>query len=223
MPSPSLLAIETSVETGSVALLRDGVLILERSFEAGRRPSASLWPSLEEVMQEVEELSAIVVGIGPGSYNGSRVGIAAAQGIAVVHGCEVAPVCSFEGVATSGAQALAIGDARRGSFSLQAMSDGRLHGDFSLLDQEGLVETLEKAQQEEREVFSFDAASRFPVPEELQKTIAHRQSSAVLLAKAFLKRNESEQESLFRLPPQPFYLRDPHITLSKRKSLLERS
>ena len=66
MPVLSLLAIETSVETGSVALLRDGELVCERSFVAGRRPSATLWPSLEEVMGEVEMLTAVVVGIGPG-------------------------------------------------------------------------------------------------------------------------------------------------------------
>ena len=99
MSHDSFLAIETSVATGSVALWRDGCIVLERSFLAGRKPSATLWPALEEVMAEVRDLTAIVVGTGPGSYNGTRVGIAAAQGIALVHGCGVAPLCSFEGVA----------------------------------------------------------------------------------------------------------------------------
>lgn len=195
---------------------------MERSFLAGRKPSATLWPALEEVMAEVESLSAIVVGIGPGSYNGSRVGIAAAQGLALVHGCEVAPICSFEGVKLSGEAALAIGDARRGSFSLQVIRQGQVDGDFTLVEKEELEQALEEAQANEREVFSFDEATRFPIAENWQNLIQRRQSQASLLIEAFLRRDEEEQAMLMNTAAEPFYLRDPHITIGKRKSLLER-
>ena len=226
MNHPSLLAIETSVETGSVALWRNEKLVLERSFFAGRKPSGTLWPALQEVMPEEDALrhplSAIVVGIGPGSYNGSRVGIAAAQGIALVHKCGIAPLCSFEGVSSASKEALAIGDARRGSFSLQPIAEGRLKGDFALVEEEELSEAIRAAHEKGQDIFSFDASERFPVSDKLKALIQQRQSQAGLLAKAFAQRSQEEQKELFKNAPEPFYLRDPHITVGKRKSLLER-
>ena len=222
MSLPSLLAIETSVETGSVAFVQNGKVTLERSFLAGRRPSATLWPALEEVMREVASLSAIVVGIGPGSYNGSRVGIAAAQGIALVHGCRVVPICSFEGVLTRTRRALAIGNARRGSYSLQWLEEGRLQGDFSLVNETELAKALNKAQEEGVSILSFDRGEVFPVEEKQQQWIEHRSSQSSVLAQAFLSRNESERERLLQVNAEPFYLREPHITVGKRKSPLER-
>ena len=173
-------------------------------------------------MTDISSLAAIVVGIGPGSYNGSRVGIAGAQGIALVHGCPVAPICSFEGVATTTQKALAIGDARRGSFSLQKIEGGRTAGDFSLVDLAGLQTAIAASTQEGHEVFSFDPAERFPVGEHLQGSVLRRQSSASLLAQAFANRTSEEQQALCNTLPEPFYLRDPHITVGKRKSLLEK-
>ena len=173
-------------------------------------------------MADIKSLKAIVVGIGPGSYNGSRVGIAGAQGIALVHDCPVASICSFEGVATATEDALAIGDARRGSFSLQRIRAGRIEGDFSLVELEMLETAIAANAQENREVFSFDPVDRFPVREDLQGMIQRRQSKAGLLAKAFANRTLEEQRTLFAALPEPFYLRDPHITVGKRKSLLER-
>lgn len=223
MTNDSFLAIETSVETGSVALWRKDEIVIERTFLAGRKPSATLWPALEEVMAEVEILDAIIVGTGPGSYNGSRVGIAAAQGIALVHGCGVAPICSFEGVAAATENALAIGDARRKSFSMQKVVHGRIEGRFELGDVDELSTAILESLAKGEEVFSFDRSERFPISEELQAQIQFRQSEAGRLAAAFAKRTSAEQDALKKTLAEPFYLRDPHITVGKRKSLLERS
>lgn len=222
MPISSLLAIETSVSTGSVALFEDREVKFERSFTAGRKPSATLWPALEEVMSAVETLDAIVVGIGPGSYNGSRIGIAAAQGIALVHDCGIAPICSFEGVLCKGRKALAIGDARRGNYSLQNLVEGRVEGPFSLVDQEELLAAVARSHAAGEDVFSFDPAERFPLDPPQQEFVTHRQSSAGLLASAFAGRSAPEQEALLATPAEPFYLRAPHITVGKRQSLLNR-
>jgi tRNA threonylcarbamoyl adenosine modification protein YeaZ len=221
MPVRSVLAIETSVETGSVAFWSEGALLAERSFLAGRKPSGTLWPALEEVMQEVRSLDAIVVGIGPGSYNGSRVGIAAAQGIALVHECAVAPLCSFEGVVPASDRSLAIGDARRGSFSLQRVVKGQIEGEFELVDQEALSAAILQSHEDGREVFSFDSPERFALPDSITEIIVRRQSEAKNLVAAYFRRSPKEQEALSQALPEPFYLRDPHITIGKRKSLLD--
>lgn len=215
-----ILAIETSVETGSVALVSEEGVIMEREFHAGRKPSSTLWPALEEVMAEAESLSAVVVGTGPGSYNGARVGIAAGQGIALIQGCPTVGLCSFEGVALQSSSALAIGDARRGSFSTQALADGRLKGEVSLLPIDELQEAISHALTDGAEVFCFEEVSRFPLPDEIRAQVNRKQSQAGNLALAYWRRSEEERAQLLEVPLQPNYLRDPHITVSKRRSLL---
>lgn len=221
MPAQSALAIETSVETGSVAIWSEGKVILERSFRAGRKPSATLWPALEKVITDIRSLDVIIVGIGPGSYNGSRVAIAAAQGMAMVYGCPVVPLCSFEGVVPESGQSLAIGDARRGNFSLQKVASGRLVDHFELVEKEALVAAISDALAASQEVFSFDEAERFALPTHLAKAVVRRQSEAGNLLAAFFARVAADQEALCLEAAEPFYLRDPHITVGKRKSLLD--
>ncbi|MBK1833754.1 tRNA (adenosine(37)-N6)-threonylcarbamoyltransferase complex dimerization subunit type 1 TsaB [Roseibacillus ishigakijimensis] len=216
-----VLAIETSVATGSVALCSADKVWLDRCFTAGRKPSATLWEPLHEVIKEVSILQAVVVGVGPGSYNGSRIGIAAAQAIALAHDCPVIPLSSFEGVALESTEGWAIGDARRGSFSLQKIANGRLAGDFALVDGDELVRRVQEACDEGQEVFSFDEPARFPLSDPLRSRLQHRSSESKRLAKAYWQRTPAERAVLATQPAQPFYLRDPHITPGKRKSLMK--
>jgi tRNA threonylcarbamoyl adenosine modification protein YeaZ len=214
------LVIETSVETGTVALVGEDGVVLARSFHAGRKPSAALWGPLEEVMTEVNELAVVVGGLGPGSYNGVRIAIAAAQGIGLMKGCPVVGLCSFEGVGLAG-KSLAIGDARRGTFSAQALVSGRCEGKVALVDGDALVRRVGEALAEGREVFCFEEVGRFPLPKELAARVARKQSQAGLLGKAFWERSPEEQAALETRVLEPIYLRAPHITVGKRGPLLD--
>ncbi|MAT46872.1 MAG: tRNA (adenosine(37)-N6)-threonylcarbamoyltransferase complex dimerization subunit type 1 TsaB, partial [Verrucomicrobiaceae bacterium] len=90
------IAIETSVSHGSVALCIKGEIIFSSEFEAGRRPSELLPRILQEALGHVGSGSVelVLIGTGPGSYNGARVGIASGQGIAIVHQCPVVGISS---------------------------------------------------------------------------------------------------------------------------------
>lgn len=82
-----LLAIETSTEEGVVALGRfDGGLIAQDRWPAGHAHGERLLGSIEKVLAEagssLPEVGAILVGIGPGSFTGLRVGLAVAKGLA---------------------------------------------------------------------------------------------------------------------------------------------
>lgn len=81
------LAIESSSPHGSVALVRDGNLLGELSHQRPNAHAESLLALIEGVLERAQqqrtELSRVVVGIGPGSFTGLRVGIALAQGIAL--------------------------------------------------------------------------------------------------------------------------------------------
>lgn len=99
-----LLAIETSIRPGSIALLHDGQLIEQATLEQpGRRHAQSLHVSAHELLTRhalrLTEIDAIAVSVGPGSFTGLRVGIVFAKTLAYVTGCQVAAVDSHLAVA----------------------------------------------------------------------------------------------------------------------------
>src|SRR5690606_11782041 len=83
-----------------------------------RSHNSGLFGPLRRALAELgdgERLAAVVIGTGPGSYSGTRVGIAAGQGVALVHGCPAVGLPSLLAVPAASTPSLAIGDARRGS------------------------------------------------------------------------------------------------------------
>jgi tRNA threonylcarbamoyl adenosine modification protein YeaZ len=92
-----LLAIETATEEGVVALGRsDGELVARDRWPAGHAHGERLLASIEKVLAEagasLDDVAAIVVGIGPGSFTGLRVGLAVAKGLAFGLGISVAGI-----------------------------------------------------------------------------------------------------------------------------------
>ncbi len=98
----SLLAIDTSTENCSVALVHDGKLTT-RDIESPREHSQKLLPFVEEVLDRagvsLAELDGLVVGAGPGSFTGVRIGVSMAQGLAFSADLPVYPVCSLQALA----------------------------------------------------------------------------------------------------------------------------
>lgn len=99
-----LLAIETSTDVTALCLLRPGgappIGIAERL--AGRHGRA-LVPMIQGLLRESgfgpKDLSGILVGQGPGSYTGVRVGVTAAKAMAWAIGCPLAGLDSLEIIA----------------------------------------------------------------------------------------------------------------------------
>lgn len=79
------LAIETSGEPGSVALGTAGRTLAEIVTAFRARQSESLLPAIESLLARggisAEQLEGVIVGAGPGSYTGLRIGAAAAKGL----------------------------------------------------------------------------------------------------------------------------------------------
>jgi tRNA threonylcarbamoyl adenosine modification protein YeaZ len=207
------LFIESSTPRASLALLRGSEWVFEESFIGDRSHNALLFAPLERALaclEPGERLSAVVVGTGPGSYSGTRVGIAAGQGVALVHGCPAVGLSSLLAVPSArGGRALALGDARRGSGWRAGIDAGRLEGGPELCGVAELVEEVRRARAEGRPVFSLEPVGQ------LGLEVAVEQPDAQRLAAAWLALDEAERQALAAIPPQPAYLRPPHVTAAK--------
>ena len=83
--NPLLLHIETATEICSVALTKGEQVLATLKSDKGNSHTENLFPFIEKVFKEsnrsINELDAVVLSIGPGSYTGLRIGASAAKGI----------------------------------------------------------------------------------------------------------------------------------------------
>jgi tRNA threonylcarbamoyladenosine biosynthesis protein TsaB len=218
------LVFETSTPEASIALVDADGVSAERRFCSDRNHNAMLFGPLSELMDEARKrgIERVLVGSGPGSYSGTRVGIAAAQGVAIALGCPAVAVASILAVpcAEDGAPCLAIGDARRGSFWSARVENSVMAGEPELCNAEGLGEAVSRALSDGLAVFAFEEAARFPLAEEIVAGIRREFPDAARLWKVWLAAGDNARRAWSAEPPQPLYLKPPHITPAKRPPLL---
>jgi tRNA threonylcarbamoyladenosine biosynthesis protein TsaB len=80
--APMLLAFDTSSAACTAALFDGGTCVAQRDELIGRGHSERLVPMIAELLDGARPTS-ILVGVGPGSFTGIRVAIAAAHGLAI--------------------------------------------------------------------------------------------------------------------------------------------
>lgn len=95
-----ILGIETSVKIGSLALIEGDDLVARSDIDTRLNHSARLIPVLNELLQMagwgIDDLDGVGVGLGPGSFTGIRVGLAAGQGIAFGSSIPLIGIGSFK-------------------------------------------------------------------------------------------------------------------------------
>ena len=81
-----ILAFETSAKAGSVALLDDDRLLAESYQNTGLTHSQTILPMAQALIESCgytpQDIQAVAVAAGPGSFTGVRIGVAAAKGFA---------------------------------------------------------------------------------------------------------------------------------------------
>ena len=125
----NLLAVETSTELCSVALLRGAELFVDEAL-AENRHSELLVPMLRRVLErarlEAAQLDGFAFGQGPGSFTGIRIACGIVQGLAFGAGRPVVPVPSLLALAeqSNEAHVVAALDARMGEAYVAAYARG---------------------------------------------------------------------------------------------------
>jgi tRNA threonylcarbamoyladenosine biosynthesis protein TsaB len=227
MPETSVLVIETSTPAASLARVDAAGTLEKREFTSDRSHNALIFPPLGELVAGLPAggLGLVLVGSGPGSYSGTRVGIAAAQGVAIAHGCQAVAFPSILGLpqAENGAPYLVIGDARRGSFWTAEIENFSLKTEPSLTDIQGLQAAVSAAVAAGHPIVSFEDPARFPLNAETLERVRLGFPTAALLWRAWTNTDDETRARWTAEPPQPMYLKPPHITPAKRSWLVKKA
>lgn len=225
------LLIETSTPHGSLGLHRASAEAQhsseekclnpwqEEHFFSDRGHNCELFAPLQRfsAVCQPPAIQQILVGTGPGSYSGTRVGIAVAQGLAVVHQSTIIGIPSLLALPTVRTlqRCLAIGDARRGDWwwawfdlgkMLQAPQMGDIHELIAQTQQADAIVSLDKIHHPS-----------------LADIVLQEIPTALALWQAWDTLTAAERANYAAAPLRPLYLKPPHITAAKTAHPLQRS
>lgn len=95
-----ILQIDTALETAHVSIAQEGNVLARRQNEKQNDHAAWLHVAIREILEEsgilLDELNAVGVTAGPGSYTGLRVGLSAAKGICYAKNLPLIAVSSLQ-------------------------------------------------------------------------------------------------------------------------------
>jgi tRNA threonylcarbamoyl adenosine modification protein YeaZ len=223
------LSIDTSSDLAGVAVSEGGGVVAELTWRTLANHTVELLPAVEVLLSRIkagfQDINGIIVALGPGSFNGLRVGISAAKGLAASLGAPVAGISTLEVEAWPFAffdgPVCAVHDAGRGElaaalFAGEGATLKRLQGD-RLVRIEELIEstrctTLFCGELPGKAELSLRSAlgNLAVIPSTLART--RRLACLALLGMKRLSACPDNPAAL-----QPIYLRQPNITRPKKE------
>ncbi|MFA5451814.1 MAG: tRNA (adenosine(37)-N6)-threonylcarbamoyltransferase complex dimerization subunit type 1 TsaB [Dehalococcoidales bacterium] len=226
-----ILGIDTSTRYASLALMKDEHVLGEYTWECKHNHSVELIPALENLLAktglQIQDIGAVGVAVGPGSFNGLRVGLSVAKGIAFSLNLPIVGVSSLEAIAVSQARPdmLVAPVIKAGpgilSTAFYTLQDNKLScvKEPFLAKVEDMLELIEyktlfcgDIDINTRQILEGQAESRIVFP--IEQDVPAYGVNVATLANTRLK--ASQPDNVHTL--EPFYLKKPHITKPKNKS-----
>ena len=224
------LAIDTSSSTAGVALSHEGEILASLTWQTARNHTIELLPNLVYLLQqakvELDSTGAIIVAKGPGSFNGLRVGVSTAKGLASALNIPSLGVNTLEAEAFPFAfTGLPLRPVQKAGREEIATALYRQKDDeWQCLEAENLTTVSALCRRiKQRTLFCGEIPSN--IISEIRQNVGRRaiiaqsnsQSRASSLAiLGWRKMNGGEQDDPVTL--QPLYLRPPHITKPRAKT-----
>lgn len=209
-----ILALDAAGPACSAALWRDGRIVSHRRQPMQRGHAEALMPLVLDVLAAAgagfADLGQVAVGVGPGSFTGIRIALAAARGIALAAGLPVTGVDSFSAVAEALPATLP-----RGGHLLVAIDSKReaLFGQYYGEDLAPLGEALTLTPQALLDrrppgplLIAGDAAGLLPLAGDIRRAEGDQAVDAAAIARL-------AAAGKARQAPRPLYLRAPDVTL----------
>jgi tRNA threonylcarbamoyladenosine biosynthesis protein TsaB len=107
-----ILAFDTATDRATSALVDDGEVLGERSSRA-----STLLADVDALVRQAgahpRDVTALAIGIGPGSFTGIRIGLAAARGLGLALDLRAAGVSTLDALAAGAPGAIPVIDAKR--------------------------------------------------------------------------------------------------------------
>ena len=193
-----LLGFDLSTHRGTIAFVNGDNVLCARHWPNDRRNSAPFFAVLNEIIYDHGAPEVIVVGLGPGSYTGTRIAISAAIGLHATTGAALTGLSSLSGISEEN-EYVVIGDAKRASFFFATISGGLFATEPDLLSQNEMHQRISSITT--IPIYTSDELPQFTA-------VQLRFPSARLLC----LRAQKFPQNLARAPLAPIYLREPHIT-----------
>jgi tRNA threonylcarbamoyl adenosine modification protein YeaZ len=226
------LTIDTSSGTASVAVSHKGEVLASLTWKTSQNHTMELLPNLVCLLQQVkvdlDSIEAIIVAKGPGSFNGLRVGISTAKGLAFALNIPLLGVNTLESEAYTFAftRLLLRPIHKAGREEIATALYRQKDNEWQCLEAENLttVKTLcRKIKQKTLFCGEIPADIIWEIQQKLGKQAIISQSNSPSRASSLAilgwrKLSRGEQDDPVTL--QPLYLRPPHITKPRDKTPL---
>lgn len=200
-----ILALDTSANFVSIALLDESRVLAIAEEEMERGQAEALMPMIQNVMQQahktMQDVQGIAVTVGPGSFTGVRIGLATARAFGLALHIPVYGVTCFEAWAYHlGRPCTVVLDSKRDDYFVQSFD-----GEDKPLN---LPAIKSSAQLKTEMPFEAIGTGAETLSDEIGcKTIFKLSPIALAAGRIALSRLNKP------LPPEPFYMRDADVTL----------
>ena len=229
-----LLAFDTSGKSLSIAILKQDQLLAEKFLNINNQHSVNFLPALKGLLEETNlsfnDISALAVSIGPGSFTGIRIGVSTANTMAFDLNIPIFGISSLKALAepllSTDKYLLPAFDARGGRVYATLLKDGEIMIDDRQFVDKDLVQLLTEQKLQNKKILTIGdgretvnkllGSAGFSNISQIQNNDRLNYISAESIARLALKQIQTEPDILMKKFQNPIVPEYCAITQAER-------